>query len=69
MVTDKERMVEWLTRSSMQINLLRKKPRLSTEKRLEIIRENYNVINVLTMVVNGEAYMLGINPPIDLEES
>jgi hypothetical protein len=68
MVTDKERMVEWLTRSSMQINLLRKKPRLSTEKRLEIIRENYNVINVLTMVVNGEAYMLGINPPIDISE-
>ncbi len=62
MVTDNERMVEWLQRSADQIHALRRKPRLSTEKCLESVRENYNVINVLTMVAENKAYMLGISP-------
>lgn len=65
MVTNKERMVEWLRRSADQVHELRCKPRLATDKRLALIRENYNVINVLTMVADGRAFMMGIAPPND----
>lgn len=66
MVNDKERMIEWLNRSASQINSLRRKPRLSKDKCLPIIRENYQIISVLTMVVNGDAYMTGVMPPVDI---
>lgn len=65
MISDRERMIEWLRRSADTIYELRKKPRLAKEKRLMAIRENYNIINVLTMVAENRAYMMGINPPND----
>lgn len=64
MITDKERMIEWLSRSADQIYELRRKPRLSKDKALDAIRQNYSVIDVLTQVASGEAYMMGI-PPIN----
>lgn len=65
MVTEQDRILEWLNRSANQIKELRKKPRLAREKHLAMIRENYQIINVLTMVTKGEAYMIGIAPPPD----
>ena len=63
MISEKERMKEWLVRAAAEVNALRRRPRLATEKRLEIIRQNYDVINVLTKVAKGEAFMIGIPPP------
>ena len=62
MVSDKERMAEWLKRAADEIHALRRKPRLSTDNCLEVIRQNYDVINVLTKVAQGKAYMKGIAP-------
>ena len=64
MVTNKDRFQEWLKRAADNIYELRRKPRLSNEKKLEVIRGNYDVISVLTKVAKGDAFMLGI-PPID----
>jgi hypothetical protein len=63
MVTDKDRMIEWLTRAADQIYDLRRKPRLSTDKCLTVIRQNYSVLSVLIEVANGKAKMQGISPP------
>jgi len=63
MVTDKDRIKEWLRRSADDINALRRKSRLASDKKLEFIRQSYNVINVLTMVAEGKATMMGISPP------
>lgn len=68
MVTNKERMIEWLQRSADNISELRKKPRLAIDKKLAIIRQSYNTINVLTMVANGQAVMMGIAPPNNIKE-
>lgn len=65
-ITNKDRMIEWLNRSADEVYALRRKPRLSTDKALEAIRGNYDVINVLTKVARGDAYMKGISPPKDL---
>jgi hypothetical protein len=64
MVTEKERMKEWLARAAQEVHDLRRKPRLSKEKKLAAIRSNYNVISVLIKVANREAFMIGV-PPID----
>lgn len=58
-------MIEWLRRSADDIYNLRRKPRLSTDKCLEAIRQSYDIIYVLTLVVEKKAYMLGISPPND----
>lgn len=68
MVTNKERMIEWLTRSADDINALRRKPRLSYDKKIQFIRQSYSIISVLTMVAEGKATMMGIAPPIDIKE-
>lgn len=68
MVTNKERMIEWLSRSANEINALRRKSRLSKEKKLDFIRQSYSIINVLTMVAEGKATMMGIAPPSDIKE-
>lgn len=62
MITDKDRFKEWLKRKADEIHELRKKPRLSKEKKLQMIRSNYDVITVLTKVANREAFMVGIPP-------
>jgi len=66
MVTDKDRMIEWLNRVAGEVYALRRKPRLGTDKCLAAIRQNYDVINVLTKVANGDARMQGIAPPTDI---
>jgi len=63
MTTNKERMKEWLIRAADDINALRRKPRLAPDKKLQFIRQSYNVINVLTLVADGKATMMGIAPP------
>ena len=64
MVTEKQRLEEWLKRVADDVYALRRKPRLSKEKKLEAIRSTYAVLSVLLKVANREAYMLGI-PPIE----
>lgn len=64
LVTNKDRFQEWLRRAADNIYELRRKPRLSDAKKLEVIRGNYDVIAVLTKVAKGDAFMLGI-PPIN----
>lgn len=66
MITEKDRLKEWLKRVSEEVYSLRRKPRLSSEKKLNAIRSNYNVISVLIKVAEGKAYMLGI-PPLNLD--
>lgn len=67
MVTNKDRMKEWLKRSADDVNAFRRKSRLSTDKKLLFIRQSYNVIFVLTMVAEGKANLIGIAPP-DIKE-
>lgn len=68
MVTNKERMLEWLNRAADDVYEARRKPRWSKDKKLTFVRQSYSIINVLTMVANGEAYMIGIAPPSDIKE-
>ena len=59
-------MIEWLKRSKSQVYDLRRKPRLSKDKALYAIRQNYAVIGVLMDVAKGTAYMQGIAPINDV---
>jgi hypothetical protein len=63
MVSNKDRMIEWLNRTADEVYALRRKPNLSKDKALYAIRGNYNVISVLIKVAQGDAFMLGIKPP------
>lgn len=65
MITEKERIMEWLNRAADEISNLRKKPRLSKQKKLQIIRENYGIISVLIKVAKKEAYMVGVPPLVN----
>jgi hypothetical protein len=62
MVTEKDRMVEWLKRVSNQVEEISNKQDLSNSEKLDFIRQSYSIINVLTIVARNEAYMLGISP-------
>lgn len=62
MITEKERMVEWLTRSAISVSQL-KNEQNSSEELLAKIRSNYATIEVLKKVASGKAYMIGIMPP------
>lgn len=62
MITEKERMIEWLERAAINVERLSKE-QISTEERLRKIRECYATIEVLTKVASGTAYMVGIMPP------
>ena len=63
MVSNKDRMIEWLNRTADEVYALRRKPNLSKDKSLYAKRFNYNVISVLIKVAQGDAFMLGIKPP------
>ena len=63
MVSNKDRMIEWLNRTADEVYALRRKPNLSKDKALYAIRGTYNVISVLIKVAQGDAFMLGIKPP------
>lgn len=62
MITEKERMIEWLTRAAINVEKLSHE-KLPVEDQLRKIRENYATIEVLTKVASGTAYMVGIMPP------
>ena len=62
MITEKDRIIEWLNRAAEHVAQLRKKPRLKKQKKLELLRSNYNTINIITKVVSGKGFMLGIPP-------
>jgi hypothetical protein len=62
MIGDKERITEWLTRAADEINSLRRKDTLPVDEHLQTIRQNYNIIQVLTLVAQGKAFMRGIAP-------
>lgn len=68
MISEKERFKEWLHRAADEVSSLRKRPRLAKEKKIQLIRENYNVISVLKKVANREAYMVGTPPLINTTE-
>jgi hypothetical protein len=42
---------------------MRKKPRLSKAKKLQAIRQSYDVLHVLVKVAKGQARIDGIEPP------
>lgn len=58
MVTEKERMIEWLQSAASQLDKV-VDSNLSHEERLLAIRHNYSVLDVLTKVASGKAYMTG----------
>lgn len=62
MVTEKDRMKEWLRRNANEINSLKKDANLGPMDKLHFIRQSYSIINVLTMVAENKAFMLGIAP-------
>ena len=53
MVSEKDRMIEWLNRCKEQVQ---------TISTLNDLRSNYDTISVLTKVAEGKAYMKGIAP-------
>lgn len=65
MVTDKERITEWLSRVASELDEINKSSKLSAEK-IQMVRENYDILLVLTKVAAGTAFMVGI-PPINYE--
>lgn len=62
MITEKERMIEWLTRAAINVSNI-KTEECSTDELLTQIRSNYTTIEVLKKVASGSAYMIGIMPP------
>lgn len=62
MVTEKERVAEWLTRVQNDIKDL-KMSNASVYTKIKLLRQNYDVLLVLTKVAAGTAFMVGI-PPI-----
>lgn len=68
MISEKEKFKEWLNRAAEEIIKLRKRPRLAKEKKIQLIRENYNVISVLKKVASREAYMVGTPPLVNTTE-
>jgi hypothetical protein len=62
MVNSSVQMREWLLRVADEVNAMRCKKGDSAEL-LELIRQNYDVLNVMRKVASGTAYMRGISPP------
>ena len=58
MVTEKERMIEWLQSAATQLDQLTD-VKLTRDEKLLAIRLNYSVLDVLTIVASGKAYMTG----------
>lgn len=62
MVTEKERIKEWLARVAANIEIIKSQETSNLEK-LNLIQENYEVLSVLIKVSKGDAFMVGV-PPI-----
>lgn len=65
MVTDKERITEWLTRVATGLDEIKNSKKPNDEK-IQMLQENYDILLVLTKVAAGTAFMVGI-PPINYE--
>ena len=63
MVTDKERITEWLTRVANGLDEI-KNSKSPTNEKIQMLQENYDILLVLTKVASGTAFMVGI-PPIN----
>ena len=63
MISEKERIKEWLSRVSDEVNTM-KLPNASKQDKLDMIKENYKILAVLTKVAAGDAYLVGV-PPIN----
>ncbi len=63
MISEKERIKEWLSRVYNEVDTM-KLPNTSKQDKLDMIKENYKILAVLTKVATGNAYLVGI-PPIN----
>jgi hypothetical protein len=65
MVTETQRIEEWLVRVASSVRELKEKlaTGMTSEELLEAIRQNYEILSVMRKVSTGSAYMRGINPP------
>lgn len=63
MNAETKRVQGWLGRVALDVNTLRKKPRLSREKKLQAIRQSYDILHVLVKVAKGQARIDGAEPP------
>ena len=59
MITEKERITEWLSRVVAQVDTI-KSTSTTKEQKLKLIQENYQVLAVLTKVASRHAYMVGV---------
>jgi len=64
MISEKDRLKEWLERVADDISKL-KSANISKDEKLKSIRENYDILSVLTKVANGRAFMVGVPPIIN----
>ena len=63
MISEKDRIKEWLRRVASEINDV-KATSISKDDKLDIIKNNYEVLSVLTKVATGKAFLVGV-PPIN----
>jgi len=62
MINSSAQVKEWLLRVADDVSSTRQK-KCSTDDLLNLIRQNYEVLNVMRKVASGTAYMRGISPP------
>jgi hypothetical protein len=62
MTSSSAQIKEWLLRVADDVNSMRQKD-CSSAGLLDLIRQNYEVLNVMRKVALGTAYMRGISPP------
>jgi len=62
MISSSAQIKEWLLRVADDVNSMRQKDGSSADL-LDLIRQNYEVLNVMRKVALGTAYMRGISPP------
>ena len=59
MISERDRLVEWISRVEQEIKDIKRQPGITKEEKLSKIRNNYSIISVLTKVASKEAYMVG----------
>ena len=59
MISERDRLVEWISRVEREICDIKQNPGSTKEEKLKRIRNNYSIISVLTKVASKEAYMVG----------
>lgn len=64
MISEKEKLAEWLLRVADDVNKTRSNKNLSKRDLLTSIRQSYAIISVLIKVANGQGTILG-TPPVN----